>query len=304
MNLFYPSDGRVYVIDTDLGGDPDDALAVALAATLTAVRAIATCDELPSGGRANLAAAMLRACDRSDVAVCQGSGPRVGPDFFWTGAPEHRWTGATVAADLLKVLHQALEESMQVVWVGLGPMSNLASLARRSPRLIQQVHVVQMGGWLRFSRRTEHNFRLDPAGASSVVPRCASFTLVPADLTMADRNRLDPQQSLLEWLGSLESKWAKLVYANFMWWFTNRYPASYQHDALTLAIAADAIPATIDERRLSIDTEGRVTTSGCDLTCVRVVSDVDWDHFWCWTAQRLALLPGTSVPRCSGERPS
>lgn len=283
-----PSGAAPYVVDTDVGGDPDDALALAVAASLRSVHSVMTCDEVRDGGRAALARTLLRACGRPDIAVYEGAVARTHPDFlpFPSGTYRPKPEGGS---QFMLEFSRAVADSQEVVWVGMGPMTNLAALADHSPNLLQRVNVVQMGGWLRETPRPEHNLRLDPGAASKVMGRCASFTLVPADITMSGRNRLDEDHSLLGWLRDHHSKWASIVHDNFAWWFGSRYPSSYQHDTLALAIAT-GLPATIEAMRLYIDPEGLVQTSS-RLPHVGVVVDVDWDLLWSWVNQRLGTLP-------------
>lgn len=283
-----PSGATPYVVDTDVGGDPDDALALAVAASLKSVHSVMTCDEVRDGGRASLARTLLRACGRPDIAVYEGAVARSHPDFLPFPSGICR-TKPEVGSQSLREFSRAVADSQEVVWVGMGPMTNLATLADLSPNLLQRVHVVQMGGWLRETPRPEHNLRLDPGAASRVMGRCASFTLVPADITMSCRNRLDENHSLLGWLRDHRSKWASLVHGNFSWWFGTRYPSSFQHDTLALAIAT-GLPATIEPMRLRIDAEGLVRTSS-RRPQVGVVLAVDWDLLWSWVIQRLGTLP-------------
>jgi hypothetical protein len=154
------------ILDTDIGRDVDDAIAVAAAAaTVPELALVITCDEY-GGQRARFARHLLDLLGRRDVPVVAGADLGNSRFFCVDGLiSEH-------VPDQPSDLEEAVETvsaaaSLPVRWVGMDPMSNLARLADTRPDLLARMEVTQMGGALRYRdpTRAEHNFRLDPDAA-------------------------------------------------------------------------------------------------------------------------------------------
>lgn len=259
------------IIDTDIGGDPDDTLAVAAAARMIPELALViTCAETGPprpGQRAMLARHLLDLAGRPDVPVAEGAtGP--GGDPYWqageivpAGAPRQP---ADVSAAVRKVCAAARGP---VRWVGMGPMSNLARLASAEPRLFRRLRVTQMGGAVAYRDpdRGEHNFRLDPAAVQAVLRAAAGRTqpaieLVTSDVTWTPQIEVTAASSLYRMLAAAPAgSWAGLAAAHLDRWFTACHPGSRQHDALALTAALGLPFVTSAPARVTVDETGRMT---------------------------------------------
>lgn len=183
------------VVDTDIGTDVDDCLALAfvLGSPELSLEGV-TCVYGDVGLRARMVLKLLRLADRVEVPVMLGSAQTLlgVRSVYWPGhegvgllepddvalvpAPEH-------AVDYL--VRTVMESPGQIHLLAIGPLTNVALAFRREPRLAERLaHLTVMGGALRGPSRldlpyAEHNFRCDPEAAQVVLAAGAPTTLVP-----------------------------------------------------------------------------------------------------------------------------
>jgi inosine-uridine nucleoside N-ribohydrolase len=148
-----PSQSRLRVwIDTDIGDDPDDAVALALAARHPAVELVGVSTVGDAERRPAIAMELLGA--------------------LGSAAP------VTAGLDELPPVDALL---------AIGPLSNVAAALRAGVAL--PARLVAMGGALGEVQHrgrhywVEYNFASDPPAAAAVVRGCADLVLVPLDVT-------------------------------------------------------------------------------------------------------------------------
>jgi purine nucleosidase len=184
------------VLDTDIGSNPDDALALALAlhSPELELAAVTTVGAEPVY-RARIAARMLELAGRAQIPVHAGCGvPLLGGEgFCWFGhegegllepteeppfAREH-------AVDALRALlhrHDALHIA------ALGPLTNLAAVLILEPELVSRIgSITVVGGWLHASASAQgagYNLDADPHAAQRVFASGAPLRLLTPDATL------------------------------------------------------------------------------------------------------------------------
>jgi inosine-uridine nucleoside N-ribohydrolase len=230
-------------IDTDIGDDPDDAIALTLAvrhpnAELVGVSTVDGDVE----HRALLARRLLVELG-SNVPVHAGAIPTPTPDV-----------------DVL---------------VAIGPLTNVARLHNRTHE--PQPRVVAMGGALapvRHRGRTcerEHNFATDGIAAAHVVRTATQLVLVPLDVTA--RLCIDDEQA------AALAATAPTVAAEIDAWRATTSAPVCLHDPLAVLVALGDDDAAVQRRviRLAVDADGRVHAGEGDEgeTVHDVVTDVD-----------------------------
>ena len=200
--------GQLVILDTDIGTDVDDvvALGLLLRAPQVDLRAVTTV-YVDAGLRARIADRVLAVAGRGAVPVGRGADATLlGRDLpYWEGHEGEGLvdggTGAggaprARAADLL--IDTALAYPGEVAILAIGPLTNVALALLREPRLAAAVRrIVIMGGIVQ--RRAdqldapyiEHNIRCDPEAAQVVLGSGAPITLVPLDVTTRVRIRRD-----------------------------------------------------------------------------------------------------------------
>ena len=88
--------------------------------------------------------------------------------------------------DALEVLRQSLAERQAKTVVALGPLTNIASLIRTAPSLLEGVEIVWMGGTLSVGNVTavaEFNCYADPAAAELVLSSGFPMRVIGLDVT-------------------------------------------------------------------------------------------------------------------------
>ncbi|WP_131785286.1 nucleoside hydrolase [Protofrankia symbiont of Coriaria ruscifolia] len=277
---------RPIIVDTDIGGDPDDAVAVVVAAlTVPELKLVVTTDEV-GGERARFARYLLDLCGRPDVAVVAGRQLREAAYFTASGlVPD---SVASTRTDVLRMVEAVCAAGGLVRWVGMGPLSNLADVLDVRPHLAHTLVVTQMGGAVKYRdpSRAEHNIRLDPRAARDALAVLSRPELVTSDVTFSAEIELDEQSGLYRWFASPEAPgWAQVLRAHFDQWFARYHPGSMQHDALTLSAALQLPFVDFYLRRIAFDSAGRMTVG--DGMEVFLSRKAEYGAFMCWLERGL-----------------
>jgi pyrimidine-specific ribonucleoside hydrolase len=282
------------IIDTDVGGDPDDAVAlIVAAATVPTLALVLTCDEA-DGERARFARLLLDLAGRPEVPVVAGHEATTHPVFCADGlvpaALPHQ------PSDVLAAVETACAGPEPVRWVGMGPMSNLARVLSNRPNLAQRLVLTQMGGAIRYRdpERAEHNVRLDPQAARDVLALVPGPALVISDVTFHPDMELGPDSSVYRQLAHPDAPaWAPVLRAHLDQWFARYHPGSMQHDALTLSAALQLPFVEFFQRRIRFDEMGRMSVVEDGIEAF-VSRRAHYAAFQAWLARSLAPS-GTTI---------
>ncbi|MFD0773495.1 nucleoside hydrolase [Streptomonospora algeriensis] len=297
------------IIDTDIGGDADDALAVAAAArSVPQLALVITADETGpgqgEGQRARFARHLLDTLGRTAVPVVAGASLGETRYFCVDGlTPDGLPPQGTDIASAVRSV--ALDRPGPIRWVGMGPLTNLARLLSQAPEIAPRLRVTQMGGALRYRHpeRAEHNFRLDAAAVHTVFAAVAEGLLAPpkfvtSETTYTPELKVDPDHPLYRRLGAGGAPtWAGLLSTHLDRWFsgTDRpLPGTLQHDGLTLSAALELPYVSWEHMPLAVDELGR-TTAGAEGTAVRVSTAARYGGFMAWLQHRLDPAVSPSV---------
>ncbi len=255
------------VLDTDIGDDIDDALALAFAlgSPELDLRAVTTVFGRVDV-RTRLALKLLATFGRDDVPVATGRGkPLLAP------APDHVPSQAValddaetlpepspLAADEL-ILRAADEAGGRLTILTIGAMTNVAVALLRDPALAQRARLIAMGG-VGGEQRAEWNIACDPEAARICLESGIPLTLVGLDVTLqcrmspADVDALaakgTPRTRLLDamlggWAGSADGE--------------RKARCPVLHDPLAVAVAFRPELVTTQPRRVQVETRGEFT---------------------------------------------
>jgi purine nucleosidase len=195
-------------LDTDFGGDPDDACALAMLLGWPGVELVGVTTTIDADGfRAACVAHCLDLAGRADVPVAAGAGRslttgrRADPfrdGRYWPDAlrPDRAPPGAA-----LDLLARSIEAGATIV--AIGPVTNLALLEVMRPGLLAGTAVTVMGGWIEppgvgfppWGPELDFNIQWDTR-AAEIVFAATNLTLCPlaaamrAPLRAADLPRL------------------------------------------------------------------------------------------------------------------
>ncbi len=304
-------------IDTDLGGDPDDACALAMVlgwpdVEVTGITTVAD----PEGQRAGYVEHLLAMCGRSDIPVAAGAGRST-----TTGAPmgepaeADRYWGQWVAPrpgplrSALRVLEDSIRSGALVV--AIGPYTNLALLAAERVGALATVTAVAMGGWIGgmaagfpdWGPDRDSNVQADTHAARVVAETAGDLTLVtlPSTVGVSLRLRDLPAVEATGPVGRLLAR-QSLAYRDDRGYvdLPARYPAlphdlvNFHWDPVACAVALGWSGATLEEMPLLPVLDGDVLRFDVAPTGrrTRAVVDVDADRFRAIWLEALGPLSG------------
>jgi purine nucleosidase len=253
------------LLDTDVGTDVDDAIAIALILAsseidLHAVTIVSGDTQL----RGRIAKKLLTLGGRSQLPVAAGVREPIlrQRNFLWLGhegqrivePDEELHLADSHAVDLL--IDTVLRERPHVV--AIGPLSNLAVAIMKEPAVITAIpHLTVMGGLLHRDPEMpllDYNLGSDAEAAVVVLNAGIPTTVVPVDVTCkvfftaADFARLRTRRSqLLQTLCEAIEVWAPLQRA-----LSSFQPeaVAFLHDPLTVAVLIEPSLVTFERLRL------------------------------------------------------
>jgi inosine-uridine nucleoside N-ribohydrolase len=191
-------------LDTDFGGDPDDACALALLLGSSDAEIVGITTNLEiDGQRAGCAAHYLRLAHRSQVPVVAGAGPSLttGRSYAPTFGDARYWPEPIAALPsppgaALDALHASIERAATII--AIGAFTNLALLELERPGSLRDVTIVAMAGWLPDQRSDDFpdwgpamdwNVQCDTRAAAIVFDAAPDLTLVTLPAAMHARLR-------------------------------------------------------------------------------------------------------------------
>jgi purine nucleosidase len=267
---------RPVLLDTDLGSDVDDAIALALLLACPELRLVAvTTVAADVRGRAWAAARLLALGGRSEVDVCAGAcAALVRRDrFVWREietegyppGPEPRLSDEPAPERIVR----AARETPGLELVAIGPLTNLAHALALDPKLphrVARLHV--MGGHIRrvaIGERVcepgiDYNLCSDPEASAMVLGAGFQARLVSADVTLetwlreSDLARLaaarSPLVRALVPLVRLWTPWQRRIFVEQLGGTLAPDNVAFLHDPLTVLSLVDESALRFESLRI------------------------------------------------------
>jgi purine nucleosidase len=191
------------ILDTDIGGDVDDLLALAFLLASPEIDLLAvTCVYGDVLTRARIALKTLALTGRSGILVAAGAARALNPERpLLCGQDDGQ--GLLTAADVGLhpidahaaefIVDAVMRRPGEIHLVSIGPLTNLALAFSKEPRVADNVvGITVMGGAVGGADRldlpwVDYNFACDPEAASIVLASGAPVSLVPLDVTVEVR---------------------------------------------------------------------------------------------------------------------
>ena len=275
---------RPAVLDTDIGTDVDDLLALTLLARAPEVRLIGITtvygDTLL---RARIARWTCDRLDRADVAVVPGLGETLtGRDIWWPG---HEGVGladlesVSISGDLAAVdylCQTARDHAGELDLFAIGPLTNIAAALAADDSFARNLHHLYIMGGAFWPERAEHNFVCDPEAADLVMRSGIPMSVCGLDVTTQVWLR---ESDLAALAGSSHPLGAVLADQVRRWWTASEQTQGNPHDAL--ATLMPIRPDLFQYARCDVAVEtvgpqiGRVALAACGQGAVGIAASVD-----------------------------
>ena len=286
------------ILDTDIGDDIDDALALAFAIMSGKIELLGVTTVFRNAAqRAELACCLLEALGRTDIPVYTGIGKTLLqsiPDWQNVAA-DHRPRQMEVlkkqAASIQPQSEHAVDFIIETVMASdgditlmpIGPFTNIAAAFTLEPRLAQKTQICMMGG-ATDRVRPEWNALCDPEATRIVFGTGAPITMVGLDVT----TKCIMSYEQVKAIGAVDRPVNQICYELIhLWGGDNPEPRPTLHDPLAVATLID--PTLCETREMQIEVETRadhlrgttVPVAGESNTsvCVSVDSTRFMDYF-------------------------
>jgi purine nucleosidase len=254
------------ILDTDIGDDIDDALALAFALMSGRVELLGVTTVFRNTEkRAELACCVLEALGRTEVPVHAGIGKTLLQSAAdgRQDAEDHRPRQMEILQKLTPSVRpreqRAVDFIIETVMAGegditlvpIGPMTNIGAAFALEPRLAEKAKICLMGGATdRVS--PEWNARCDPEATRIVFGSGVPITMVGLDVTMHCRLTYDQVRAI----GAVDRPINQLCFELIhLWGGKDPKPRPVLHDPLAVAMVFDK--TFCETRRMSIEVETR-----------------------------------------------
>jgi purine nucleosidase len=239
------------IIDTDIGSDVDDAMALSLAINSDEINLIGVTTVYGDTSiRAKLAKKLLHLGGNDNIPVYAGIETPLlkNREVWWAG---HEGEGVLTDETILFETEHAVDFIIRTIManpgeitlVPIGPLTNIAAAIIREPKIIQNVkQIVLMGGVTRLGDNglelppIEHNIKCDPESASLVFSSGAPIVMVGLDVTMKVRIDREDVRQLEESGKPLNLALVKLINR---WLEFIQLDWTAMHDPLAISVLVD-----------------------------------------------------------------
>jgi purine nucleosidase len=262
------------ILDTDIGTDVDDCLALAFLLGSPEFRLEGvTCVYGDVALRGRMVRKLLTLAGRDDVPVMLGAGEpllRRRP-VYWLGIegvgllePDDDLPPAAQEHAVDFLVRTVMENPGEIHLLAIGPLTNVALAFLREPRLPRALgHLTIMGGAIRGPGMlhlplAEHNIACDPEAARVVLAAGAPISLVPLDVT----TRVEIRQRDIDPLRTSGHPFHAAVAEQVALYprFVDR-GATFLHDPLAVALVVRPDLAAWTDLRVEVETEGDIAAA-------------------------------------------
>ncbi len=278
------------IVDTDIGDDIDDALALAflLALDVFDLKAV-TVVHGDVAAKSRLAAKLLAMAGRDDVPVAAGASrpltrePWLGLTEAQAGVlrPDEIFPALATQPAVELMRHRLLATDTPLTLIALGPLTNVARLIEEAPEVRGRINELVLMGGLFGRPGPEYNVCIDPEAAQIVFDSGLPMRLIPLDV--GERCVMDVLQleTLSAGLSPLHRLLADLV-ARWQAHFEKTLPVLY--DAAVVACLAAPELFTFERARVRVDISEEPFRSQTHMepderSLCRVCTDVQVDAF-------------------------
>ena len=253
-------DRKKILIDTDIGDDTDDALALAFALNSPEIEISAITTVFKNTAqRARLASAQLDLFQAKGIPVYEGAGQPIINEVSVDEIP-CQCEGLIYDRYQKRELHgadaiiQTLKQDPDTIIVAIGPLTNLALAVMKAPEVMKKATIYMMGGSFAITD-PEWNILCDPEAASVVFRSGAKLRVFGLDVTVPCRI----SDENMERIRSCRTEQAQfLVRLINAWTEASGYGVTL-HDPLTVAAVARPDLVEYEKKEVVIELRGEHT---------------------------------------------
>jgi len=273
------------LIDTDIGGDVDDALALALMLNTPGIEIVGITNVyLANAWRAGVTKKILKVYGREDIPVCTGAEkPLIG---WWdesripNSSPDYGEYNGKALPHAADFIIQMAEQHENLILCAIGPLTNVGIALAKVPHIAKNLKILIMGGQVT-KAHPEWNIVCDPEAARIVFESGADITMTGLDVT----NRCQFTQEEVDSVKNTPNERAKML-GEMMEIFTKNFGyLPILHDPLALVPLVWDDILTFQEKKILVETRGEFTR-GLTVDCswgdgapAKVAVDVDVAEF-------------------------
>lgn len=264
------------ILDTDIGGDPDDmfALLLALNSSEIKIELIVTSDE-HKGDRAKFIKKFLSLCGKKIDVV---SGIDLGNTKYFLVKYLIKDYKTKVDFDYLEKIKNIVEKNKLTYYVCIGPQSNLAKFIQSYPKLKSKVEIVIMGGGInKPSGKAEHNIHYDIKSAQIVLNSNWKKKYVIADITYRDEIKIEKKSIFFQKLKQSRKPHINYLIKSVFLFFNSLHRDSNMNDPLTLSTLINKDIVIFKKKKIMIDKKGIMKINGKETM---ISEKADYDLFW------------------------
>lgn len=263
-------------IDTDVGGDIDDALALLLAMASSQITLLGVSTVYENTlARAKIAKTLLTFGGFGEVPVYAGEASPLKATYVYTSQldvsrlpktyEERLFGNAQAETNAVDAIHNALEQYGSFDLVTLGALTNVAKLFQKYPEDIRKIGTLYIMGGAIDLNLNEFNFSCDPEAAELVLQSAARKKLVTLDVTF--RCSLSKEQ--IKRLRGCKSESVKRVLRMSELWGNGMI----LHDPLTLGCLLSDDFVEFEEGNVKVELDGYYSRGKCVNLC-----DFNWQQ--------------------------
>ena len=291
------------ILDTDIGDDIDDALALSLALQSPELNILAVITVLNDGARrADLVWRVLELYRRNDIPVGTGAEqpiiaqPRAGVVRQTEAlAPNYHMPASRRHNGIELLIDTCLRSPEKVTLIGYGPATNIGIALRAEPRLRDKVERIVLMNGVFFHPGLEYNTKMDPEAAAIVYSSGLPVTAVGLDVTMQCKLSADQMQRISG--AKLES--VKFLYQLIRLWQNGKEDQRpILHDPLAIGVTVrpdlvNTVPGavTVETRGSPDQTYGMTLFHRDPAASVRVAQEVSSAAFVDFFLDRVLAPP-------------
>lgn len=269
------------LIDTDIGGDVDDALALALALNTPDIEIVGITNVyLANAWRAGVTKKILQVYGREDIPVCTGAEkpligwwdesriPNSSPDYG-----EYHGERLPHAADFIIEMAQKVDD---LIVCAIGPLTNVGLALAKAPHIAKRIRILMMGGQVT-KAHPEWNIVCDPEAARIVFESGVPIHMTGLDVT----NRCQFTREEVDLVKQADNPRAKMLGEMMEQFIQNFGYLPILHDPLAMAPLVWDDVLKFEEKKILVETAGQYTrglTVDCDWgdgAVAQVATDVD-----------------------------